>query len=73
MSCDFDKEYDECNKGDEAYATGSSKCCGEPMYGDSDICSGCGEHAEAEEEDFCAICGGEGGTHNSCQMDQAGI
>lgn len=46
-------ELNEINGFDDVYISGLSNCCEAPVYGDSDICSECGEHCEIipEEEE----------------------
>ena len=41
----------DVNGFDDIYMSGTSNCCGAPVYGDTDICSECHEHCEIEEEE----------------------
>ena len=41
----------DVNGFDDLYVSGMSNCCGAPVYGDTDICTECGEHCEIEEEE----------------------
>ena len=41
----------EVNGFDDLYSSGTSNCCGAPVYSDTDICTECGEHCETEKEE----------------------
>ena len=42
---------EEINGFDDLYPSGTSNCCGAPVYSDTDICTECGEHCETEKEE----------------------
>ena len=53
----------DVNGFDDLYVSGQSNCCGAPVYGDTDICTCCGEHCEVEGDGDlidCPSCDGQG-------------